>query len=74
MSRTCEDVTLDGSLNEELIEENIKYSFTPIYIAWWNNNKEIISILKPISNIELNIELAKKNNHPSALKFFESLL
>jgi len=34
----------------------------------------VISILKDISDIQLNIQLAKQNNHPNALKFFESLL
>ena len=54
--------------------KDVKYSFSPIYIAWWIDKEEIVSILKDISDIELNIQLAKQNNHPKALKFFRSLL
>ncbi len=77
-------VNINSTCNEEydyltknakdLIEEGLKYSFTPIYIAWWNDYEEIISILKDKCDIQLNIKIANKNNHFNALKFFESFI
>lgn len=59
---------------KDLVDKNIKYFLTPLYIAWWYKREEIISVLKSTSDIHLNIELSKKNNHPNSLKFFESFL
>jgi len=53
---------------------NSKYSFTPIYIAWLMNRTDIVTYLQPRSDIDLNINLARKNKNPQALNFFQSLL
>lgn len=65
---------LQFSTVEDPVDEDFRYSFTPLYTAWWNNKKDVLSALKFSSDIQLNIGLAKQNNHPNALKFFESLL
>lgn len=60
--------------NMDEVQMNRTYPSTPLYIAWWQEREEAIQLLKQTSNIQLNIELATKNQHPKALQFFESLL
>lgn len=58
---------------KDSIDLTAKYFFTPLYIAWWKDKEGSINLLKSFSDIELNIHLAKKNHHPNALHFFQTL-
>lgn len=59
--------------NKDKVFPTQLYPFTPLYIAWWKNQTEIISILAPKSDLFLNLSLAQKNGHSLAISFFQNL-